>query len=348
MHTDQTGRHRRAVLQTMLIVTTLAALAFAALNFPDGMRIVASIQVILAVTTAGLLVVVRRTERIQLWCLSFMLLLLSAAILLLSRPEISPYAFLWLLVIPLVTHLLLGSQWGLWLALGYMGAGGALYLHRFGADPERMQVEVLANAIIAALAILSISYFYERMREQSEQALLELAMIDPLTGLANRMRLRDVFQRQVAETKRLGTPLSLLILDLDLFKQINDAHGHEAGDEVLIVFARMLKKRLREADLVARAGGEEFIVLLHNTDSARAVQVAEALRDHAENLVITYRGKTLTLTVSIGVAEYGPDGRDLDTLSRVADERLYQAKERGRNRTISGHRWHDNPEPRMN
>nr|WP_010629474.1 hypothetical protein [Halomonas sp. KM-1] len=101
MHPYQEDQeHRRSVLQVMLLVTIASALVFAALNFPDGMMLVGGIQVALATLAAGLLVVVRRTRRVQTWCLLFLLILLSVTILLLSRPDISPFAFIWLLVIP--------------------------------------------------------------------------------------------------------------------------------------------------------------------------------------------------------------------------------------------------------
>ena len=323
--------HRRGMLQAMLLITVISAFAFAALNFPDDMILVAWVQVALAVFATVLLVVVRRTHRVQAWCLCFVLVLLSATILLLSRPEISTFAFIWLLVIPLLTHLLLGSRQGLLLALVYMGAGGAIFLHRFGDSPELVNVEVLSNIIIAALATLGLSHFYERTRERSERKLTRLAAVDPLTGLANRMFLNDAFQWERAQAQRNGTPLSVLMLDLDRFKCINDEHGHEAGDKVLVAFSRMLRKRLREVDLVSRYGGEEFLVLLTNTASKRAVAVAEELRQRLEQLAIVHQDKTLKLTVSIGVAEYGPDGEDLDALSQIADERLYRAKANGRN-----------------
>ncbi|WP_369413014.1 GGDEF domain-containing protein [Halomonas alkalisoli] len=332
MHPYQANHdHRRAVLQAMLLVTVFSTLVFAALNFPDGMILVAWIQVALAAFAGGLLIVVRRTQRVQAWCLRFMLVLLSATILLLSRPDVSAFAFIWLLVIPLVTHLLLGYRLGLLLSVGYMTVGGIIYLYRFGGTPELLQVEVLANAILAALTTLGMAHFYERTRERSELKLTHLAAVDPLTGLANRMRLHDVFLWEQAQARRKGTPLSVLMLDLDLFKRINDEHGHEAGDAVLVAFARMLRERLREIDLISRFGGEEFLVLLNNTDGKRAVAVAEELRQSLEQLAIPYQDKILKLTVSIGVAEYGPDGMDLNTLSRMADERLYQAKANGRN-----------------
>jgi len=337
MHPYQPDQeHRRAVLQTMLVLTVVSALVFAALNFPDDMILVAWVQVALAVFATGLLVVVRRTQQVQTWCLLFMLVLLSVTVLLLSRPDISPYAFIWLLIIPLITHLLLGSRLGLLLSSGYMAIGSVIYWYRFGGNPEFVTVEVLANAIIAALATLGVSHFYERTRERAELKLTRLATVDPLTGLANRMRLNDVFLWEHAQARRNGTPLSVLMLDLDHFKQINDKHGHDAGDTVLTAFARLLEERLRETDLIARIGGEEFLVLLNNTSSQRAVAVAEALRQSLEQLPIAHQGNTLKLTVSIGVAEYGPDGMDLDTLSRTADERLYRAKANGRNRVCGG------------
>ncbi|MCG5526167.1 diguanylate cyclase [Ectothiorhodospira haloalkaliphila] len=337
MHPFQANHdHRRGVLQAMLLVTVISALIFAALNFPDGMFLVAWIQVGVAVFAAGLLVVVRRTQSLQIWAVCFVLVLLTATVVLLSRPDVSKFAFVWLLIIPLVTHLLLGSRLGLLLSLSYMGLGAAIYLYRFGGDAELIRVEVLSNAVIAALTTLGLSHFYERHRERTERELMRLATTDPLTGLANRMRLHDVFQRERAQAQRNGNALSLLILDLDCFKQINDEHGHEAGDTVLIAFADMLRARVRETDLIVRSGGEEFLVLLNNTDGKQAVAIAEELRANLEQLPIHYGGQVLKLTVSIGVARYGTDGRDLDTLTRIADERLYQAKGSGRNSVCGG------------
>ncbi|MCG5493817.1 hypothetical protein LPW33_08860 [Ectothiorhodospira variabilis] len=148
----------------MLLVTMVSALVFAGLNFPDGMILVAWIQVAVAAFAAGLLVVVRRTQSLQIWSVCFVLVLLTATVVLLSRPEVSEFAFVWLLVIPLVTHLLLGSRLGLVLALSYMGLGAAIYLYRFGGNAELIRVEVLSNAVIAALTTLGLSHFYERHR----------------------------------------------------------------------------------------------------------------------------------------------------------------------------------------
>lgn len=337
MHQYQPDQdHRRAVLQAVLLLCAIGSLGFAALNFPDEMFLVAGIQLGLAAFSLGLLVMVRRGEPVQSCSLCFLLVWLSALMVFVGRPEVSAFAFVWLLIIPILAHLLLGPRLGLLLSLGYMGVGGAIYLHRFRGDPELVSIELLANAVIAALTILALSHFYERSRERFMLKLIQLATVDPLTGLANRMRLKEVFDHERARAQRAGTPLSLLMLDLDRFKRINDDYGHEAGDAVLVAFAQLLRDRLRKTDLIARFGGEEFLVALPDTDAQVAIAVAEELRGALESLAIPYQGKRLQLTVSIGVAEYGRDGVDLDTLSRIADERLYQAKAAGRNRVRGG------------
>jgi diguanylate cyclase (GGDEF)-like protein len=155
------------------------------------------------------------------------------------------------------------------------------------------------------------------------------ASTDPLTGLPNKRGLEDSFKRMMAHASRSLTVLSAVVIDLDHFKHINDNFGHDRGDEVLAAFGVMLRSNLREADLAARSGGEEFIVLLPDTDRAGALRVAEHLRLATKSLVIPELPR---LTASFGVATFPEDALDGETLLRVADRALYAAKQRGRDR----------------
>lgn len=164
-----------------------------------------------------------------------------------------------------------------------------------------------------------------------------MALLDPLTGLANRRKFMDRFKLETERQSRHGQPLSLLVIDVDHFKNVNDAFGHLTGDMALRCVAEMLALAVRKIDLVARFGGEEFIVLLPETGGAGAATVAEKLRKAVEdlNIPIENRFEPLNITVSIGVATMTADRQlSFDDLMEMADQGLYLAKRAGRNRVV--------------
>ncbi|WP_089715189.1 GGDEF domain-containing protein [Halomonas daqiaonensis] len=166
--------------------------------------------------------------------------------------------------------------------------------------------------------------------------LAQQAATDWLTGAANRRQLTRQARRELARAQRNGTPLSLLCLDIDHFKTVNDVHGHQAGDQVLKQVALTMQQNLRPTDLLARVGGEEFQVLLPDANSQQAGEIAERIRSSLHDLEIRLHGKVLKVTVSVGSAQMVQDGKDLDSIMRAGDERLYEAKALGRNRVVTG------------
>lgn len=166
-----------------------------------------------------------------------------------------------------------------------------------------------------------------------------LANTDGLTSIANRRRFDEVLELEYARFSRTSLPLSLLILDVDHFKAFNDTYGHVAGDETLKSIARILKDELnRASDMPARYGGEEFAGILPDTDHAGAVRVAELIREAVEKLQICHARSPIAdhVTVSLGVVTYTGSGcRPSANLISVADQCLYQAKQKGRNRVVS-------------
>ncbi|MEK6699735.1 MAG: diguanylate cyclase [Nitrospirota bacterium] len=162
---------------------------------------------------------------------------------------------------------------------------------------------------------------------------LELAHEDALTGLANRRRLMEVLSKEVTRASRYNTPLSMLMIDLDRFKQFNDAYGHLKGDELLKKFAALLMKKIRSTDTAGRYGGEEFCLALPNTPIKGAVVIAERIRKAVEGLKINVENNSSPVgaTISIGVAEFAQRETDED-LIRAADAALYRAKQSGRNK----------------
>ncbi|MBI4844581.1 MAG: diguanylate cyclase [Nitrospirae bacterium] len=150
------------------------------------------------------------------------------------------------------------------------------------------------------------------------------ALHDPLTGLANRRHMHLIFSKGLAKARRAGEPFSVIMLDIDFFKKYNDEKGHREGDNLLMAISNILLKESREVDLVVRYGGEEFIILLPDTDLGRAIEVAERLRHAVETRTDT--------TISLGVASLSKSLESEDVLIDKADTALYLAKQNGRNR----------------
>jgi diguanylate cyclase (GGDEF)-like protein len=162
-------------------------------------------------------------------------------------------------------------------------------------------------------------------------ALAELrAATDALTGLPNRRAIDDHLKRLLAGAGRSLTPMSTILMDLDHFKGINDTFGHERGDEVLAAVGALMRTELRGSDFAGRSGGEEFVVMLPDTDRAGAMRVAEHMRQAMHSLSLP--GVTREVTASFGVATYPDDALDGETLLRLADRALYSAKQNGRDR----------------
>lgn len=163
-----------------------------------------------------------------------------------------------------------------------------------------------------------------------------LASYDSLTGLLNKREFESRLQDEVRRAKRSRNPFALLLMDLDYFKQVNDTHGHPAGDHTLRVLAALLKKQVREADYVGRYGGEEFGMILTDTAEKDARDTAERIRRLVEEKAFAISDSaTINITLSVGLATYPDDAGNAETLFACADKALYKAKETGRNRVIS-------------
>ena len=163
------------------------------------------------------------------------------------------------------------------------------------------------------------------------RAATQSALRDPLTGTGNRIAMEQTLQREIDMSRRHLQPLSVLMLDIDHFKRVNDSHGHSAGDDVLKGVAASIKGQLRNVDMVFRYGGEEFLILLCNTGREAAAMVGERLRHAAQTAEYFADGQLIDLTVSLGCSTLLP-GESADSLLRRADSALYVAKREGRNR----------------
>lgn len=172
----------------------------------------------------------------------------------------------------------------------------------------------------------------------AQDKLRYLATTDELTDLWNRRYFMDAVRKEIARSRRYGHIFSLIMLDIDYFKMINDKFGHSAGDKVLQGLASTLKKHFRQVDVPGRFGGEEFAVILPQTEVDQAYHIAERLRKHVENNPVSYEGHRLRFTISIGVAQHEQDMSSEDDLFKMADDALYVAKNKGRNITVKAFR----------
>jgi|ETN07SMinimDraft_1059922.scaffolds.fasta_scaffold09270_2 diguanylate cyclase (GGDEF)-like protein len=169
--------------------------------------------------------------------------------------------------------------------------------------------------------------------KRQQDRLIKMAMHDQLTGLFNRHYMLEIVGQKLARARRHKTPLTVMLIDIDHFKQINDTHGHIVGDQILEHVGQFLFEQCRVEDTVARFGGEEFVVLMEPCGLNQAHYKAELMRDELSRLTPL----DIDLTVSIGIAELNDDDNDFSALLKRADDALYKAKESGRNCTVLSH-----------
>lgn len=200
-----------------------------------------------------------------------------------------------------------------------------------GANDYVTKPIVLPVLIARMEALLRASELVRRLEVQTE-LLAKLAAYDELSGAYNRRSMFHHLEAELGRSQRYGRPLSVLMLDVDHFKRVNDEHGHLAGDQVLAWFAQLLIAQLRSMDFVCRYGGEEFCVILPETSEGGALTVADRLRASVERAPFTNGALSLGITSSIGVATWDPlAGRDVPDLLFRADNALLEAKRAGRN-----------------
>lgn len=208
----------------------------------------------------------------------------------------------------------------------------------FRKDGEPFPVQMTVTPMQGNGQLMGVEVVFQDIssRKKMEQDLVRLATTDPLTGVANRRRFLEQMEMELARVRRFGTLASLLMVDVDYFKKINDAHGHAIGDEVLRHLADLSVAQLRRLDLFGRLGGEEFGILLPGTDSAGALQVAEEFRRNVAGSPLQTNEATVPVSVSIGVTAFDRSDKLADQILARADAALYRAKEGGRNRVEAG------------
>ncbi len=204
------------------------------------------------------------------------------------------------------------------------------------ANHELMKINLNFERVILELKQeKEKSLKFSQKLEETNKKLLNIALKDPLTGAYNRRYLNEILEVEISQAKRYNTMLLIIACDIDHFKKVNDTYGHNEGDLVLKSVVRIIKSSLRKTDILARTGGEEFIIVCHSINGEAGNKVAEKLRKKIEETPIDLkRDISISITMSFGVACYSPAMRNIEEFIKVADNRLYLAKERGRNRVV--------------
>ncbi len=245
-------------------------------------------------------------------------------------------------VIPLITFVIFNDQVRTRAVIAASAAILVFYVVLRAVAPEvAPQVQPAAllrlleavNLIVPFTALALVSAYFRTASLEIERRMEELAMTDPLTALPNRRQMRELLERARAQVARDHEAFGVILGDLDGFKQINDTRGHECGDHVLRAVAAVLRSRLREQDVAARWGGEEFLFLLPRTDLSGAAVLAEKLRDAVASADLVFDGAPLRVTMTFGVATFA-GGRSVDDCVRLADAALYAGKGDGKNRVM--------------
>lgn len=210
------------------------------------------------------------------------------------------------------------------------------YIHSIGIAlpdvPRGLSVLFFTlNITLISSIIFGLFYYFVYSKEKLESILETLASTDPLTGLPNRRSFFSNAQKEFSRARRYKIPFSVMMLDIDFFKLINDTHGHGVGDEALKQFSTLLKECTRDTDVLGRYGGEEFVVMLPETPILNVHTLAERILKQCQSLTIKTSEGSCAFTVSIGLTEVKESDENMEEILKRADDALYQAKENGRN-----------------
>ncbi|MCX7543778.1 GGDEF domain-containing protein [Marinicella gelatinilytica] len=329
--------HKKSVLNVLLLFTFIGGFVFASINYLRGMTLLATTEIVASLVSLGLFIYLKNSHNdshFKLAALLFVGMFCGIMLIAFSQGGISITVFTFALLIPLLAHLLLGTKTGLVITTFFLMLSGLVFLYRYINHEVFNHPAAIANIITVTLLIWGLSFSYEQANERYKEKLISLASRDFLTGLFNRSMLKEIFQIKLHESIENKTPISLLVADLDRFKEINDKHGHDIGDQVIKQFAEILNRYSGRHGSCFRLGGEEFCVIFSQISLNECLQIAEKIRLATENLDISSENGHVSVTVSIGMTECSNRHCSMTNLLKETDKKMYQAKHSGRNRIV--------------
>lgn len=332
-------KHRYRLLNAILLITAASTFCFGLLSdigFHD-MGHFSIVEYMVSIIAFVLILVLRRSKHYYytvaylLFAVAFVLF--TTALIFVRNDE---FRIVWFLLMVFFSYMLVGRFAGhLATILSILAIVAVHLVVDLGISTLALNTALLSLIIgsLMASSYTSRVHAYEIELQEKNMELEVLATTDSLTGIYNRRAFTEIGEKYLESAKRSQGELSFLMLDIDHFKEINDSHGHQVGDVVLINFSRQIQRLLRKSDVYGRLGGEEFGALLFDTDLKQAELLAERIRKHIAEMETHVEDNKLTITVSIGVSCLRHGAHEtLLTLESRADEALYAAKNSGRNR----------------
>ena len=234
----------------------------------------------------------------------------------------------WVLIFPMTSYLMLGKRTGFWLSGVCLCLVSIILFLRFYDDFGEGLIGSVVNLFLAYTFLWGLTHGAERIHKKMLYALKKIASTDPLTSLANRRNVSQTYQYQLQQALNMGDELALVLIDLDNFKKINDTHGHDVGDAVLVDFAERLREHVDDNEQLFRLGGEEFCVFM---PAAQSKDWSVTFCEYVHDTVFDFADLEIHYTISIGVSYSQEESGDFKHLYRIADQRLYKAKSLGRN-----------------
>ncbi len=340
---SEDGSHQKfkfKMINLILINVAFFSALFGALSdmgINDIGDIHAKVDYVYSVLTLALILFLRVNKKnytfVSHALLLFSMMTFISALLFVPQDE---YRMIWFYLLIFVAYILKGSYSGLfYTALSItviITANTLTQLHISQLGINSAVLGLVIGSFLSWTYTNKIASYEKSLKEKNEE-LRQLASIDSLTGVINRRSFDELSKCYFETAQREKEDLTLLILDLDLFKNVNDRYGHQVGDMLLVHFAKAIEPLLRKSDIFGRIGGEEFAILLFHTDLNGGLVLAEKIHETLKNIAMTHGDEQISITNSIGISQIKQNDIDFDALFKRADKALYQAKKEGRNRS---------------
>lgn len=327
-HKSMVARLRRNEITRFLLLFEAVVLALSALSnlFFTEYLVVVIVETVFSIVALITYFYLNKSKNQLLagWVSSLLLALFIIFLVIYTQGKMNTFALV--MIYPLLSFAVLDKKHGTISFVFYSAIILAIILYGQTHWAMEYPAESFVNVFIALLTCGITIYYFEHTKEEAIQSLYQTSITDELTGLWNRKMFEQTLQTEIAYANRHKTPLSMAIFDLDFFKHINDHYGHDIGDIILQQFSQLLKKRVRQEDYVARWGGEEFALILPNTNIEGAKSVVRTILACVRKFDFEMAQQ---ITVSAGIGEYHP-GLTPQEFFRLVDHALYQAKKQGR------------------
>ena len=337
---DELQQYKFKMINSILLIVTFFSALFGVLSdfgINDIGAIYTKINYIYSLSAFSLIFFLRRSKdnfpaATNILILTS-LLTFTSALILVTQDE---FRMIWFFLLVFITYILGGEIKGLVVTVASISI---ILISHYFVDLKLSQIAINSGVVGIIIGSLFSRFHtnkvgdYERHLKEKNEVLHTYASTDPLTGITNRRVFNEICERYFETAQRDDKILTLLMLDLDHFKDINDTYGHQTGDLILIKFASVIQSLLRKSDTFARIGGEEFAILLYGTDSNGAFSLAEKIRSQVNKISLRCENADVSVTTSIGISHNKHTDKSFSDIFGRADNALYQAKDLGRDQT---------------